>query len=337
MFVRCATRTGTLRVTWEPPATPASEARLWLLLVDPATLTPDALHPARLLRELIRIPVAPQAGEAIVHAPVERPLGLALVGRDAADAPTLLAQVTWAETQLPDAAPEPWAASVERPGRAPLGPFVEAPAPPTAGPVAPSGLAAPAPSAPRGTGSVGPLPHPAAHQPAPPDRRRAPHPVRPDAIAELAARLLAAAPRPRPEPVPGGFGLAQPWTLGRLCFEPLAADVPHVLVRRATFIDGASVAAWAETPPADAIPLPPGCDGVVDGLSETGSTAFYLVLARSGGGWRSLPLHPVPPPFDRCAAPLVLGPALARLEAALGADAPAPLRELLLDALRGLP
>ncbi len=301
MFTPAATRTGALDVRWEPPASPLSEARMWLLLGDPADLTPDDLHPERLLRHLIRLPVASAAGGCVVHAPVARPLGLALVGRDRDDAP-----VTVPLTAVAEASPSPEStpttpnsrgvARSEFPGigirmtdSLPLGPFVTTPA-------------ATAPD-----------------------------------VAALAARLLASGPRPPTEATPGGFGVTASWTLARLAF-PRTRDAARLLVRRQTFIPGSDVAAWRETPPTDALRLPADCDGLVDGLAEDGRTTFYVVLASADGGapWRPLPLSPVPPPFETCVAPVVLGPARARLEAAFATDAPASLHELRDAALRSL-
>jgi hypothetical protein len=60
---------------------------VWILLQDPLALDPDAVTPGALLRELIRVPADAAAGGARVFVPVERPLGLLLMARDAEGRP----------------------------------------------------------------------------------------------------------------------------------------------------------------------------------------------------------------------------------------------------------
>jgi hypothetical protein len=323
MFTPASTRTGALRVAWEAPREPVSDARLWLLLADPETLSPDALLPEHLLRDLIRLPVEAAAGACVVHAPVGRPLGLALVGRDQTDAPCTLPLARVSEVGLPPlhgahVAPAAYVDVRDRGGSDGVSGHEAAAGRPRASQAGPREVAGPLVVASRGaTSPIG----------------------SPPAVAELAARLLASAPRPPAPTMAGGFGLTQPWYLARLAFDA-APRTGLCLIRRSTFISGGDVQRWKEGPPEDAVPLPEGCDGVVDGLAEEGRTTFYVVLAAgpsAGPPWLPLPLSPVQPPFERCEAPLVLGAARARLEAALSHDAPRPLRELRDAALRGLP
>jgi hypothetical protein len=78
-FVLATSQTGSLDVTW--PAFDADELHVWILLADPRELDPDALHPERLLGQLIRVPVEATAGRATVYVPTWRPLGVTLVAR----------------------------------------------------------------------------------------------------------------------------------------------------------------------------------------------------------------------------------------------------------------
>lgn len=136
-----------------------------------------------------------------------------------------------------------------------------------------------------------------------------------DADGPVAAAL------PRSSRAAGGFGARQRWYLTRLVLPP--AEGPRRLVRRATFIDGDALARWRRTPPDDALEVPDDADGLVDALADADATTFYALLAAAPDStdaaadhtrsWRSLPLSPAPPPFDRCARPLVLGEASARL------------------------
>ncbi len=173
------------------------------------------------------------------------------------------------------------------------------------------------------------------------------------AVSDLAARVAASiAPKPLPEPSPGGFGVTQRWTLTRLGFAPRQRDprVRRVVVVRSTFIAAADLAAWRHAPPADAHPLPPDADAVVDGATTEDATAFYAVLEAVAADpsetrgdpaaqatWHSLPLMPILPPFETAEAPFVLGPARARIEAfARTAPASPELAALIVAALRGL-
>jgi len=83
MFTAVRSSTGALEVAWrDDPEVASLEA--WVLLVDPDALDPASLDRQAFMRELIRVPLAPRAGQARVYVPVDRALGLALVARDAA-------------------------------------------------------------------------------------------------------------------------------------------------------------------------------------------------------------------------------------------------------------
>ncbi|MCC6623955.1 MAG: hypothetical protein IT385_22045 [Deltaproteobacteria bacterium] len=86
MFTPIESSTGALDVRWDDDPTVAT-LEAWLLLVDPAGIDPDTLAREAFLRELIRVPIDARALRARVHVPVGRPLGLALVARDAAGLP----------------------------------------------------------------------------------------------------------------------------------------------------------------------------------------------------------------------------------------------------------
>lgn len=131
-----------------------------------------------------------------------------------------------------------------------------------------------------------------------------------------------------------GFGLRQRWTLTRLHVPP--SDAERLLIARTTFISDTDIRAWNSAPPADAIPMPKSCDGVVDGLHPEDSMVFYLVLERSPDDtYRPVIPTPVAPPFEESGSPLLLGNPASRLEAI----APRPgeaFAALLDDARRSL-
>ncbi len=83
-FVSARSHTGSLELRWVP--FPADELHVWVLLADPASLMPADLRPDALLRELIRVPADAATGAATVYVPVDRPLGVLLMGRDGAGA-----------------------------------------------------------------------------------------------------------------------------------------------------------------------------------------------------------------------------------------------------------
>jgi hypothetical protein len=133
---------------------------------------------------------------------------------------------------------------------------------------------------------------------------------------EAFARRLAQGFRgPPPERPPTGFGARQRWTLTRLGWAPEPGR-PLLLVVRSQFIDAEALAAMEAEPPADAIALTPGADGLVDGLTAEDAMAFYAVL-EGPTPWRSLRVLPVPPPFDTLGAPVLLGEVEARVEAGI--------------------
>ena len=79
-----------------------------------------------------------------------------------------------------------------------------------------------------------------------------------------------------------------------------------MLVVRDEVVRPETVQAWEKAPPADALELPPGCDGVVDAEASIGRPRYYVLLA-GPMPWRALPLSPVAPPFDTLTNPFVLG------------------------------
>jgi len=297
MFLPVTSSTGALRVAWD--ARPGSAFRVWVLLRDPVDLTPDDLHPQRLLPYLLRVPVPTAATSATVHVPVGRPLGICVVGRDERDAPQSFIPNKVADIALdvdpPPAAqrPPPDAAVPERP------PNAEAP----------------------DTAFV--LAQGSSHE----------------AMAAMAARMAATGPSPSPAaPGPTGFGLRQQWYLARLEFDAGPPSSPRVVIQRPTFIGPAELAAWAETLPDDAKALPAGCDGLVDATTPEDAMAFFVVL-QGPCPWRPIPLAPASPPFERIDAPYVLGDArgrLAAIEARNSAASPA-FFDILTAARRGLP
>lgn len=128
-------------------------------------------------------------------------------------------------------------------------------------------------------------------------------------LETLAARIAAGLdPGPRPSPRPGGFGARQRWSLTRLRFllDPAAVAAELYLVRRPTFLAPEDVEAWIEAPPADAIRLPPGTDGLVDAEAPPDAILFYALLA-GPAPFRPVPIAPDPPPYSGVRAPHVLG------------------------------
>jgi len=95
MFEAARSETGALELRWRPAG--LTSAAVWILLVDPRTLDPELVAREAFLRELIRVPVDVSAGRAVVHVPVDRPIGLALVARGAGDGPTAPVELAWRE------------------------------------------------------------------------------------------------------------------------------------------------------------------------------------------------------------------------------------------------
>ena len=134
----------------------------------------------------------------------------------------------------------------------------------------------------------------------------------------------------------GAFGARQRRWLTRLTWRPSERS-KRVLVRRTRFIDPMVLASMASEPPEDAIVLPALCDGLVDGLTAAGDTAFYLVL-EGPAPWTPVSISPLLPPFTEAARPLLLGAVEERLlEMASAFDAgtlDATARELVDASLR---
>lgn len=325
-FIPAHSPTGSLELAWPPFA--AAELHAWVLLCDPSTLTPAALHPEALLRELIRVPLDPERGAATVYVPVDRPLGVLLMARDAdgrplpSPAPTVRSGPPVARSAAPPEAP--------RPDTTPKAP---APAtPPAAMPPAAAGRALPLVFA-RGKE---PLPDLSAMARRIAERVGATASTVPanapsaaDPASDAAHAAGDAAPRQ-------GFGARQRWTLTRLGFAPAGPHRERALVVRATFLSPAELGAWERALPDDAVPLPPECDGLVDARTPDDAMAFYAVL-EGPAPWHPLPLQLLNPPFDECRRPFVLGDAARRL-APLAAATPTSEAHasLVAAALRGL-
>lgn len=278
-FVAATSHSGSLELAWVPFV--AAELHVWILLVAPESIALGAPSPSALLRELIRVPADALAGEARVYVPVERPLGVALIARDAAGAP--LATPRFSVRSGPPVT-----------GRGTAGGTVAAAA--RARPESRTTPAAP------GTTSAGreiPLVF-ARGKSALPD------------LAGLARRIadrVAVPPTPSREAT--GFGAAQRWTLTRFAFAP---GGERVLVVRPTFLDAATLASFASAPPPDAMPVPSDADGLVDALTPDGVTSFYALLEREPGGrWAIVPMRLSSPPFDDVARPFALGDVAGRL------------------------
>jgi hypothetical protein len=311
LFAPHVARTGVLGIRWTP--TPgARNVRIWVLLAAPHLLSAEDLSPERLLPRLIRIPVAAMASEARVHVPVGRPLGVAIVGESDDGSPIPMLPSACVDLPLeidggsnPAPPPEPPPATT-----------VPAAAPPVVTPAVTRAVA-PAPTTP----SLSVLSETAS-----------------EAVCALARRLSAQLPIQPPAPVsPGGFGMTQPFYLGRISFAPGTPHAPRVLVHRQTFIDPASLAAWRAGPPDDAVPLPDACDGAIDALTSEGRTSFFALL-QGPEPWEALPLTPSSPPFEEIRHPIVLGDPTAPLAAltARAAASSGALRELLQASIDGL-
>lgn len=290
-FSPIVSTTGSLDLSWEPFT--ADELHAWILLVDPSTLTPSALHPEVLLRELIRVPLDARAGAGRVFVPVDRALGVMLMARNEAGRPIPTPPLT-ARSGAPVAKVEAKRAEPEAPRSGAKIPLVFR-------------------------------------------RSQGVEIAQPD-ISDLARRLQAQVPVPEPVTAPKrfSFGALQRWTLTRLGFA--ASDAPRLAIVRTTFLDQTTLATWEQGPPADAIALPPGADGLVDAVTPEDTTAFYAVFERGERGWQSLPLVLLNPPYSESRQPFVVGDAAARL-APLAAkpvtsDAQASLFEAVLKVVR---
>jgi len=319
-FIPALSHTGSLELAWTPLA--ASELHVWLLLTDPAALTPDALHPEALLRELIRVPVDPERGAATIYVPVDRPLGVLLMARDAdgrplpSPIPTVRSGPPVARVSPPASTPEDSptlkssiGAAVSRPPR---------PAPQSAARSLPLVFA-------RGKE---PLPDLSAMARRIADRLGAPALAEPTPTAEP--------PEGPPPPPRQGFGARQRWTLTRLGFAPAAPDRERALIVRATFLSPETLLTFESALPDDAVHIPPDHDGLVDAQTPDDTMAFYAVL-EGPAPWRPIAIELLNPPFDACRRPFVLGDAAHRL-APLAATAPTSEAHasLIAAALRGL-
>ncbi len=118
---------------------------------------------------------------------------------------------------------------------------------------------------------------------------------------------------PEPERAAGAFGARQRGWLTRLTWPPSPFRELR-LVRSRSFLDADALDALAAAMPEDAIQVPSGADGVVDGLTLEGEVMFYALFG-GPGPWTRVPLMPIPPPFEELRAPLVLGDAEARVRA----------------------
>jgi len=112
MFRRSLSETGALELTW-PAAHAPRVLHVWVLLVDPERLDPSQLRPEVLLRELIRVPVT-DTQRAVVHVPVNRVLGLALVARDLDDRPLEPPPFSVTDYRAPSPAPPVSSGPIER-------------------------------------------------------------------------------------------------------------------------------------------------------------------------------------------------------------------------------
>lgn len=323
-FIPAHSPTGSLELAWPPFA--AAELHAWVLLCDPGALTPAALHPEALLRELIRVPLDPERGAATVYVPVDRPLGVLLMARDA------------------DGRPLPSPAPTVRPGP-PVARSASPPEPPRAdGPP----KAPPAATTPAAAGRALPLVFARGKEPLPDlsamARRIAervgaavgPATTEPANAASATDPATDAAQASGDASPRQGFGARQRWTLTRLGFAPAGPHRERALVVRATFLSPAELRSWERALPDDAVPLPPQCDGLVDARTPDDAMAFYAVL-EGPAPWHPLPLQLLNPPFDESRRPFVLGDAARRL-APLAAATPTSEAHasLVAAALRGL-
>ena len=319
-FVLASSQSGSLSITWvmDGVETPA-ELHVWILLSDPRELDPGALHPDRLLAELIRVPVDPTAGNALCHVPVGRPMGVLLMARDVdggliapppftvmsgpaltRPAPTQAQAPAPTPAPAPSQAPTPAQALTPTPAQAPasLSTTTSRQRIPLVFARPGSGVAAafgsdPASSAPPAFSALK-------------DRVQA--------LTALAPRSPASSPTTAANEPLAGFGIRQRWTLTRLAF-PQSTGRERRLVLQPTFIGRSDLSTWRFDPPSWAIPVPDRCDGLVDGLSAEDQTIFYAVLEDTDDGWTALSLTPSAPPFSDIATPLLLGDPAARLAA----------------------
>jgi|GEM_PF-1696239 len=303
-FLQARSQTGSLELRWVP--FPADELHVWVLLTDPTSLVPSALRPEALLRELIRVPADAATGVATVYVPVDRPLGVLLMGRDSAGRPCPVPPFT-----VRSGAPVARAAVQENSVAA----------------VSTAGKSDSA--APKNDGKAIPLVFARGRDPIPDlgnmarriaDRVGVRAPAAP--VVPILATVVTTAPvTPNPPSLSLvasptarlGFGAKQRWTLTRLGFAPGTPQRTRVVVVRPTFLDATTIAQWEVAPPADAIALPADADGLVDALSADDAMAFYALFEQTIEGWQSLPLTLLNPPFDESVVPFAIGDVAARL------------------------
>lgn len=333
-FLVVTTPTGALEVGWGE--TSATELHVWVLLADPRTVDPRALHPEQLLPNLIRVPVDPTAGRATVYVPSLRSLGVTLVLRGSDGAPLEPPTFTVSPrlpTPTPAPSPAPTAARIRiRPGEAG----------PTASASAPTDLTAPAAT----TTERQRIPLVFARAGSGPPGLRGTAQSRPeepsdfDALRARVAALAALAPRPQAAPTStdaqAGFGVRQRFTLTRLAFPATTRGERRQLVAQTMFIGRSDLESWRREPPSWSFPVPLDSDGVVDGLAPEDQVVFYALLVERDGAWVPAPLTPSSPPFDDIARPFILGDARRRLEEALHTSPSDALRELVEQALASL-
>jgi hypothetical protein len=138
-----------------------------------------------------------------------------------------------------------------------------------------------------------------------------PHPDL-SALAARVANQVKSGRENQQVPQPGGvFGAKQRWYLTRIRWD-CGRPGPRLLIRRTTHITASSIKAWCLQPPEDAIALTDAQDGLIDGETSEGETAFYAVL-QGPGPWEPLALSPSPPPFEALTQPLLLGDVHSRL------------------------
>lgn len=309
---------GAIALRWEPltPAAARLVSRAHAVVVL-RPLTPDdepELWRGAFDHDAIRFPVAPQTGCATVFAPPDRVVTVGLAFRDARgrplSAPPIEVSAPANHCDVP--APETPNAPAPRAERTPTPPPATLAPPPLPTPSA-APRAADVPRAPQARPPVEMVFAQPPGGPPPPD------------LATLARRvatqLAGEPPVTRPPRPPGGsFGARGRWYPVHLMW-PAPASPPYEplrLVTRARFMDAQAVAAWASAPPADAVPLPDGADGLIDATVPEGEVRFYVVLA-GPAPWRALPLSPAPPPFARPRRPASLGDVPGSLAAAVHA------------------
>lgn len=275
---------GAIRVRWDLAEAPHAVAKATLVValrhMDPEGADDEAFWAGDLDNDLIRMSVVPEAGQVTAYAPADRVVQLTLVCRDAAGALTPAPRLSLAVEVVAGA----------QSGAKARVPVLEAPVPHAHGPAAD-------------------IPLIFVEGPDAPD------------LEALAARV---ASQVKGEPVQAGgratsgaFGAKQRWYLTRLGFTPPEGAGLKAVVRT-SFIDAPTLASFLVSPPDDALDLPEGSDGLVDGLTPADSFAFYAVLA-GPAPWRLLQLTPLPPPFEASAAPALLGDVAGRLEPAVKA------------------